>query len=219
MIFEIRASNGDGGQKPTDRMQPRTEKSKFSDDKKLLAGCMKGHQNAWDAFLERYSGLIFHAIRKTLEKYSLIDKEQVVDDLFQRVFLSFMESDCKKFRQFRWKCKLSTWLYTVAVRMTMDFARKEGSSVSLKNDVSASIPDDLPLPDRMVEMKQENIVYEKIKQKLSPREQLFLRLLYDQELPVAQIAGIMSITENNVYQLKNRVTRKMKKILDGFHKI
>ena len=200
----------------TDRMQPRTDKSKFSDDKKLLAGCVKGHKNAWDAFLERYSGLIFHAISKTLEKYSFIRKEQVLDDLFQRVFLSLMESDCKKFRQFRWKCKLSTWLYTVTVRMTIDYAKKEGLAPSVKDDAWASIPDGLPLPDKMLEMKEMNMVFEKIKQKLNSREQLFLRLLYDQELPVAQIAGIMNITENNVYQLKNRVTLKMKKILDGF---
>jgi RNA polymerase sigma-70 factor, ECF subfamily len=197
-------------------MQPRIDKSEFYDDKKLLSGCVKGDQNAWNAFLERYSGLIFHAISGTLEKYSFVAKNQVLDDLFQRVFLSLLEARCKKFRQFRWKCKLSTWLYTVTVRMTIDYARKEGLAPPVKNDVWDSIPNQLPLPDTIVEMKEESVVFEKIKEKLSPREQFFLKLCYDQELPVAEIAGILHITENNVYQLKNRVTLKMKKILDGF---
>ncbi len=195
-------------------VQPRTEKSKFADEKRLLAHCLKGDKAAWDTFLERYAGLIFHAITGTLEKYSFVSKDQVSEDLFQRVLLSLMESRCKKLRQFRWRCKFSTWLYTVAVRMTIDHVKKEDPGPPANNHVWASIPDGGPLPDKMVEMKEENIVFEKIKEALNPREQLFLKLCYDQELPVAEIAKILHITENNVYQLKRRVTLKMKRIMD-----
>lgn len=216
MISELKAvPNGSSGLKRIERMQPGIDKSKFSDDKKLLSGCVKGEQNAWDAFLERYSGLIFHAINRTLERYSFVAKDQVLNDLFQRVFLSLMESRCKKFRQFRWKCKLSSWLYTITVRMTIDYVKKEGFAPPAKNDVWASIPDGRPLPDRIAEMKEESVIFERIKEALNPREQLFIKLCYDQELPVAEIARILHVTENNVYQLKSRVTLKMKKIMDA----
>lgn len=194
-------------------MQPGTDISNFSDDKKLLAGCVKGNKKAWDTFVERYSGLIFHAISRTLEKYPFASKDQALDDLFQHVFLSLMESRCKKLRQFRWKCRLSTWLYTIAVRTTIDTIKKEGKAPG-RGDVFSTIADEFPLPDEIVEMKEQNVVFDKIKQGLRPREQLFLKLFYDRELSVSEIASILRITENNVYQLKSRVTLKMKKILD-----
>lgn len=35
-------------------------------EKTLLAGCVKGEQAAWDAFVQQYSNLVYHVIRKTL---------------------------------------------------------------------------------------------------------------------------------------------------------
>jgi hypothetical protein len=41
-------------------MRPMTEK-----EKALIAGCLKGDKAAWDAFVQQYSNLVYHAIKKT----------------------------------------------------------------------------------------------------------------------------------------------------------
>ena len=93
----------------------------ISDEKKLLEKCLAQDKSAWDGFVDLYSGVISHAIVKTLKRYSFPLENQIVDDLFQTVFLSLIDNNCKKLRQFEWKCKLSSWLHTIAVRITIDF--------------------------------------------------------------------------------------------------
>lgn len=38
-------------------------------EKELLNTCIQGNKEAWDAFVERYTNLIYHAINKTLKTY------------------------------------------------------------------------------------------------------------------------------------------------------
>ena len=38
-------------------------------EKNLLAGCIRGDNGSWDAFVLQYSDLVYHTIRKTLVTY------------------------------------------------------------------------------------------------------------------------------------------------------
>jgi DNA-binding CsgD family transcriptional regulator len=53
---------------------------------------------------------------------------------------------------------------------------------------------------------------------LTPRERFFAKLCYDLDLSTADIARVLNITENNVYQLKNRVKEKLKNMLEKYYK-
>ena len=55
-------------------------------EKTLIKRCLSQDKKAWDAFVDRYSRLISHAIVKTLAKYSCPPEQHVVEDLFQTVF-------------------------------------------------------------------------------------------------------------------------------------
>lgn len=93
----------------------------FNKEVKLLERCIKQDKNAWDVFVEKYSRIISHSIVHTLRIYSFPIENQIVEDLFNTVFLSLLEDNCRKLRQFKWKCKLSSWLHLIAVRATIDF--------------------------------------------------------------------------------------------------
>ncbi len=194
----------------------------FHDDIQLVERCISRDNKAWDAFVEKFQGLISHSIVQTLRRYSFSLENQIVEDLFHSVFLSLIENDAKKLRQFRWKCRLSSWLHVIAVRATIDYLRKQSMKISLNGEAEDKIPlrDRLsngnPLPDEVLEQKEEKVIFEKIKEYLTPREQLFLELYYSRELPPSQISIILNTTENNVYQLKSLVRKKMKSIVGKF---
>ena len=194
----------------------------FPDEKKLLKRCLTKDKKAWDAFVERYEPLISNAILQTLNKYSFDRPTQVVPDLFHTVFLSLIEHDYKKLRQFQEKSRLSTWLYVIAIRVTVDYLRKQSKYVSLDGETDETlaeregIANGGPLPDTLIELKQEKEIFQQIKKLLTSREQLFVELCYTRELASSKIAAILKTTENNVYQLKNRIRQKMKKIADEF---
>jgi len=194
----------------------------FPDEKKLLKRCLAQDKKAWDTFVERYNRLICHAIVQTLKKYSFDLENQVVDDLFHVVFLSLIEDNYKKLRQFRWKCKLSSWLHIIAARVTIDYLRKQSEHLSLNGDTVEEKPlkEELtngnPLPDELIELKEEKRIFEQIQRTLTSGERLFVELYYSRELSPTEISRILNTTENNVYQLKNRVREKMKKVVKAF---
>ena len=68
------------------------------------------------------------------------------------------------------------------------------------------------IPDEVVEHEEEKRIFEQIKQTLTPREQIFLELYYVRELSPSEISRILNTNENNIYQLKSLVRKKMKKI-------
>ena len=168
---------------------------------------------------KQYNRLISHAIVQTLNKYSLDPGNQVVEDLFHTVFLALIEDNYKKLRQFRWKCKLSSWLHVIAVRVTIDYLRKQSEHPSLNGETEEEISlkekaaNGNPLPDELIEREEEKRVFEQIKATLTSRERLFVELYYSRELSPVEISRILNITENNVYQLKSRVREKMKNMV------
>jgi len=188
------------------------------DEKELVKQCLAQDKKAWDTFVEQYSRLITHAIAKTLDNYSCTQKEQVVPDLYHSVFISLIENNCKKLRQFQWRCSLSSWLYLIAVRVTVDYLRSQKESASLnggtpfEDSLKERIPNGNPLADCVMEMEEEKRLFQKIKEGLTSKERFFVELYYTRELSPATIAKILKTSENNVYQLKSRVRDKMKEI-------
>ncbi len=199
-------------------MDRKRQAPTFPEERKLLARCLAKDKKAWDAFVERYNPIITHAIVQTLNKYAFSPTDQVVPDLFNTVFLSIIEDNYKKLRQFQWKCKLSSWLHLIAARVTIDFLRKQRGDPSINGatDEEKSIRETTgngnSLPDEVLEAQEEKQIFEEIKRSLSSRERLFVELHYGRELSAAKIASILNTTGNNVYQLKSRIREKMKKI-------
>jgi len=191
-------------------------------EKGLLEKCLARDKRAWDIFVEEYSSLISQAIIRTLNRYSAKSDPQTAEDLFQTVFLSLISANFKKLRQFRYKCKLSTWLYTVAVRVTIDHLRKRTEHLSLngQHDEEKPLKETLangnPGPSEVLERKEEKEIFKQIKETLTARERLFVELFYNRELNPDKIARIMNTNINNVYQMKSLVRKKMQKIVNRF---
>ena len=157
----------------------------MSGDTKLIIACLAQDKQAWDIFVEKYSRLICHAIVNTLRKYSTVPENQVVDDLFHTVFLSLIEKNYKKLRQFQWRCKLSSWLHIIAVRTTIDYLRKQSKHLSLNGETQEEISlrknilSENQLPSELFEQKKEKHIFEQIKNDLSSTERLFIELEFN----------------------------------------
>ncbi len=50
------------------------------DEQTLIAGCVHGDKAAWDVFIEQYSNLVYHTIKKTFSLYHRDSSaEQVIE--------------------------------------------------------------------------------------------------------------------------------------------
>ncbi|MBI2986042.1 MAG: sigma-70 family RNA polymerase sigma factor [Deltaproteobacteria bacterium] len=181
-------------------------------EKTLLTGCLNGDKAAWDAFVLQYSSLVYHTIRRTFGLYHSDPRTDLVEDLFQEVFLSLVQNDFKKLRQFRGDrgCSLASWLRVVAARLTIDFLRKQGApSVEVTESLPSGQPDP---PASLIDFEEEKLLSKALRG-LPPRDRLFLDLSYRRELPPEEIAAILQVSVSAVYTQKSRVLAKLRETL------
>jgi RNA polymerase sigma factor (sigma-70 family) len=193
-------------------------KSTLEEDRDLLAGCFSGDGEATETLVRRFSNLVYKAIQHTLiVKHVYFNKEDL-EDFHNTVFLRLFERGCKKLKQYQGKngCSLATWIKLITVRVVLDHLRKRDVDSIARR--SAQIPldevyglkgdecDGLALLERE---EKGRLLREGI-QNLSPRDRLFMKLHFDQGLPVAEIAAAMQITIENVYIVKHRAIQRLK---------
>ncbi|MFX0197690.1 MAG: RNA polymerase sigma factor [Candidatus Hodarchaeota archaeon] len=189
-------------------------------EKELLARCIQGDKQGWDTFVVKYSKLIYFALWQTLKHKNPPVQPEEIEDLYQEVFCSLMEHGYKKLRQFEGKngCSLANWVRIIAVRKAIDHLRKERRTEPFEKksdngeNTIEGFDERWDPEEELIKSQQVEIIAEVIR-KLHPRDQLFIELYYRRQLPTEEIAQIMKLDPNAVYQLHYRVRERMKKIL------
>lgn len=180
----------------------------------LISGCGRGDKAAWDAFVEQYSSLVYHTIRKTLSFYRADLRGEQIDDLFQEFFITILKDDFKKLRQFRGDagCTLGSWIRLVASRLVIDFLRKK---VPIPSQITNSIYAAAPTPDELVISQEEERLLEQRIKTLSPKERIFLDLCYRKGLTAEELSVHLNTSLAAIYTQKSRL---LEKIREGLRK-
>lgn len=129
-----------------------------------------------------------------------VDKDNVLDDLYQEVVLNLWRA----FPNFRRESSYATWIYRIALNTCITFFRKSSRRpqfVELSPEMKA-YSDDAPLYKREL--------YELI-DKLDKLERALI-LLYLEDRPRKEIAEILGISATNVSTKINRIKEKLKRM-------
>lgn len=182
----------------------------------ILERCIRGEQDAFEKLVDRYSGLVSFTIRGVFHEYCPSASNEDLEDLHNGVFLSLMEDDFKRLRQFKGLSSFATYLRVITVRRTVDFLRGQKRAFASNNgdyqDGAPPVADANHGPDVKLEiLEEENMVGRAIRS-LSPGDRLLLKLTYVRELPAEQVASILRISINAYYTRKNRALSRLKKM-------
>lgn len=188
-------------------------------ESELLRKCLNDRDGVvWELFVRRYAKLIWGAVRKTFLSYSFRHAEEDLEDTFNAVFLSLLDNDFRKLRQFRGEnsCSLSTWLTIIASRTAIDHIRQDESHLFIETEDDCSdIYALLSVPQKsseslMVDKQKDELLQATISQ-LGVQDRLIMRLVLEKGLSPEETAGIMGISAETVYSRKNRIVEKLKK--------
>ncbi len=94
-------------------------------DRDLLKRCLSRHSGAWNDFVDRYLGLVYHVVHHTAHLRSTPLRPEDVEDLSAEVMLQIVANDYAVLRQFRGASSLATYLTVIARRICVqELARR-----------------------------------------------------------------------------------------------
>lgn len=153
-------------------------------------------------FILPYAGIII----KICHAYT--DREEDFQDYYQEVCLQLWKSR----ENFKGNSKWSTWVYRVALNVSMSLLKKDKkmnkSSIPLSNLEDKSAQDLNPFNNESLKL-----LYAAIK-KLSELDRAII-LLYLEENSYQEIAGIMGLSPSNIGVRITRIKKRLKTLLDG----
>ena len=146
------------------------------------------------------------------------------EDLTQEVFISAYQ----QLRHFKGDSKLSTWLYRIAVNASLNYVRSskkrsifqyiEGLFVRDKAETMTVVLPTSDNPERQLIAIQEKEAIEQAIDLLPENQRVAFTLSKYDELPQAEIAAVMGISEGAVEQLLQRAKSNLRKKLIAYYK-
>jgi RNA polymerase sigma factor (sigma-70 family) len=191
------------------------------DEKEIYIGCCKGDRSAQEAFVRRFSNLVYSTVLQTCKARGAEGPDLNPDDLHNTVFLRLLERRCRRLRQFKGKngCSLASWVRVITVRTVIDHLRQRKDALSHPTRLDTDEPlvrlqADIPEPWQLLDQYERQQMIRAALASLRPRDRLLIKLHCLQDLPLREVAGILNVTENNAYSMKHRAIKRLKAVIE-----
>lgn len=161
---------------------------------------MQGNTNAEQEFvsvIREYERVIYKVC------YLYTTKNATLSDLYQDVVLNLW----KAYPKFRQECKISTWIYRIALNTCISFIRKEKNVPEI---ITLTKEADWMTENRDPQHEMLRQLYRMINQ-LGQLDKSII-LLYLEEKNYEEIAEITGLTVTNVATKLNRIKEKLRKM-------
>jgi RNA polymerase sigma-70 factor (ECF subfamily) len=165
-----------------------------------LAALLSGDRGVWALFVPRAAAAMRAPIRRLLASRH----QQDVSDVLQDCFLKLVANDFRLLRRFDpAKGSLATWLGVIATSTTLDHLRKKPPLAEAVDDH----PEALAMP---AEARDRATPLELPPHLLSPRQALILKLLYEDEREVPEVATLLGIGAASVRSLHHKAVTRLR---------
>jgi RNA polymerase sigma-70 factor, ECF subfamily len=85
-------------------------------DRKLIDRCLGREPGAWNDFVDRYVGLIYHVIQHVAHARSRVVSQADMEDIAAEILLKIVDDDYEILRRYRGNSSLPTYLTVIARR-------------------------------------------------------------------------------------------------------
>jgi RNA polymerase sigma-70 factor (ECF subfamily) len=180
-------------------------------DRALLQRCLNHEPGAWNDFVDRFLGLIYHTVRHTAHLRSMPLPAEDVEDVAAEILLQIVANDYAVLRLFRGQSSLATYLTVIARRSCVhELARRVAArEVQLKGDgVPQAEAEEPPRAQLGLERLEE---VQRLLSKLPSREREVVRLFYLEGRRYEEISSALHIPVNSIGPILSRARKKLTK--------
>src|SRR5947209_12626028 len=181
-------------------------------DRSLLQRCLNHASGAWNDFVDRFLGLIYHVVHHTAYLRSTPLRPEDTEDVAAEILLQIVSGDYAVLRQFRGQSSLATYLTVIARRICVhELAQRAAArEVQLKADGQGAEhePEELPKAQIGLENLEET---QKLLKKLPSREREVVRLCYLEGRSYEEISTELNIPINSIGPILTRARKRLRK--------
>jgi RNA polymerase sigma-70 factor (ECF subfamily) len=180
-------------------------------DRELIKRCLHHEPGAWNDFVDRFLGLVYHVVQHTADMRSFPLRPEDKEDVAAQVLLKIVENDYAPLRQFRGKSSLASYLTVIARRTCVNelanrahHKEKEGAKAN-QEMITDEKPQAKPRPalDTLEEVG-------KLLKKLPSRERAVVRLFYIEGRSYEEISTELNIPVNSIGAILARARKKLR---------
>ncbi len=167
-------------------------------DRQLIDRCLRKEPGAWNDFIDRYMGLIYHVIHHVSHARSIVLSSPDIEDIAAEIFLGIVDEDYGVLRRFKGASSLPTYLTVVARRICVKEVIKRHREAELGHTQAhrAIVADDDQSGEAEAIASAEEV--ERMLENLPEREAQVVRLYHLKYLNYRQIGKQLGIPENSV---------------------
>jgi RNA polymerase sigma-70 factor (ECF subfamily) len=182
-------------------------------DRQLLDRCLRHEPGAWNDFVDRYMGLIYHVIHHVAHARSLVLSPADIEDIAAEIFLGVVDDDYGVLRRFKGTSSLPTYLTVVARRICVKEVVKRHREAELGHTTAhrAFVGDDSSGEVEPVATSEE---VERMLKDLPDREAEVVRLYHLSYLNYRQIGKQLGIPENSVGPILTRARQRLRRVAE-----
>jgi RNA polymerase sigma-70 factor (ECF subfamily) len=180
-------------------------------DRDLLQRCLTKQPGAWNAFVDRYLSLVYHAVHYTAHLRSARLAPEDVEDIAAEVLVQIVADDYKALRQFKGQANLATYLTVIARRICVhELTRRQSVKESIRRgDVREA--EQIPAETEAEEKGQEKLEeVERLLRKLSGKEREIVRQYYLEGRTYEEISTELHVPVNSIGSVLSRARAKLR---------
>lgn len=183
------------------------------DDDELIQRISEKEQTAFDQLVKRYQSMVLNICYGLLGDYH--QAEETAQDVFVQIY--------QKAFSFRHESKVSTWIYRIAVNLSLNSIRRDKRLRWIKNigfsPLDESQVEKIPFnskqngPIELLERKEFRQILQKAVESLPEKQKTAFILNQFEGFSAEEISKILKVSINNVEVRIHRAKRKLQSIL------
>ncbi len=179
------------------------------DDEILVTQFKAGSQKAFDTLMKRYERRIFGYLLRSVRNYE--DAEELTLEVFFKAY--------RALPSWQPKAKFSTWLYTIASNLSIDYHRSKARKPEfifedeeiietrlVATDISSN-------PEKQLEEKERGRIIREAVDELSSKQKSVFMLTRYEGLQIKEVAETLGMAEGTVKIHLHRAMKKLQTIL------
>ena len=178
-------------------------------DRDLLKRCLAKQPGAWNDFVDRFLGLIYHVVQHTAHLRSATLRSEDTEDFAAEILLQIVERDYAVLRQFRGQSSLASYLTVIARRICVQQLSQRSAARDVQPAAAEAAEKEAEDngPAAGLERLEE---VERLLGRLPAREREVVRLHYIEGRTYEEISTELNIPVNTIGPILSRARKKLR---------